>query len=162
MHSRNKIENYVHLQFNKKFSDDTFKPKKVHKRGDVFKLVAKTFYNDRNFEFYTYFHYLDETLFFLVYSLTSVEKEKVNFCLKLLNVANEFEIQGRYALVPNDRFLSCTTVHNFLQTKHAIVNELISTAECSMDCITYVYDALENDDASEFLGEDLQNCYYDL
>jgi len=162
MASRNKLEKYVNLQVNKKLSDDTFRPKEVNKRGNVFNLVAKTFYNDHNFEIYTHFHYSYETLYFLIYNLTLVGKEKVNICLKILNVCNEFELEGKYALVPHEHLISCTTVHNILQTKHTIVNELISVAECTMDCISYVYEDLENDDPSGFRGKDLQHGYYDL
>ena len=162
MDSRTKLENFVNLKLNRKFSDNSFKPKKVDKRGDVFYLVSKTFYNNHNFEIYTHFDAPHDIINFLIYCLTSLEKEKVNFCLKLLNVCNEFERQGRYALVPNDHFISCTTVHNSFPTKHVIVNELIPVAECSMDCILDVYDALEKDDTSAFRGWALQNGYFDL
>jgi hypothetical protein len=162
MGSIGKFENYVNMEFNRKFSDDCFKPKKVDKRGDVFYLASKNLYNNQNFEIYTHFDTPEDIIYFVVYCLKPVEIEKVNFCLKLLNVCNEYERQGRYALVPNDHFISCTTTHNALQTKHAIVNEFVSTAECSMDCISYVYGALVNDDASEFRGLELQHGYYDL
>ena len=161
MDSRKKLE-VVNFEFNRKFSDDTFKPKKVKKRGDVFYLVSKNLYNNHNFEIYTHFDLPEDIIYFLIYCLKPVEKEKVNFCLKLLNVCNEFERKGNYALVPNDHFISCTTVTNSLQRKHAIVNEFVSTAECSMDCILDVYDALERSDASAFRGWALQHGYYDL
>jgi hypothetical protein len=162
MDSRSKLEKSVNLELNKKISDAIFKPKKVNKRGEVFYLVAKTLNNDHNFEIYTHFDTQYGIIYFVIYCLNPVEKEKMNFCLKLLNVCNEFERQGRYALVPNDHFISCTTVHNSSQTKHAIVNELVSTAECSVDCILYLYDAVEKNDTSAFKGWALQHGYYDL
>ena len=51
MDSRKKLE-LVNFEFNRNFSDDTFKPKKVKKRGDVFYLVSKNLYNNHNFEIY--------------------------------------------------------------------------------------------------------------
>jgi hypothetical protein len=82
--------------------------------------------------------------------------------LKVINVANEGEIQGKYSLDPEEHQISCQTIEEKRQRSRDILNCLKDHVECSMDCLLYIYEAVDKKEVITFRGHDLKKVYYNL
>ncbi len=153
-----------------------FDPKTVNRKGkggeinqsevlmknEVHKIVDKKKYNGHNFEVYISSELSNGHIALTVKCLTVIPKENITLCLKVLNVANEGEIQAKYSLDPEEHQISCQTIHERKQRSRDILNCLKNDVVCSMDCLLDIYEAVDKNDLDPFLGPNLKKVYYNL
>ena len=131
-------------------------------KNERHKLVDKKKYNGHNFEVYISSESSNGYIALTVRCLTIISKENITLCLKVLNVANEGEIQGKYSLDPKSHIISCQTIHERKQRSWDILNCLKEHVECSMDCLLDIYGAVEKNDLEPFGRHALKKVYYNL
>ena len=131
-------------------------------KNEHHKLVDIQKYNGHNFEVYISSELSNGHIALTVRCLTVIPKENIALCLKVLNVANEGEIVAKYSLDPKKHLISCQTIHERKQRSRDILNCLKEDVLCSMDCLLYIYEAVDKNELDPFRGKNLKKLYYNL
>ena len=131
-------------------------------KNERHKLVDKKKYDGYNFEVYMSSELSNGHIALTVRCLTVIPKENITLCLKVLNVANEGEIVAKYSLAPEKHIISCQTIHEKRQRSRDILNCLKDDVLCSMDCLLYIYQAVDKNDLYPFNESNLKKVYYNL
>jgi hypothetical protein len=147
---------------NRKGKGSEINQSEVIMKNERHKLVDIKKYNGHNFEVYISYELSNGHIALTVRCLTVIPKENITLCLKVVNVANEGEIQGKYSLDPEEHQISCQTIEEKRQRSRDILNCLKDDVECSMDCLLYIYEAVDKKDIITFRGHDLKKVYYNL
>ena len=111
-----------------------------------------------NFKVYLSSHPSNGHIALTVRCLTVIPKENITLCLKVVNVVNAYEIEGKYSLHPEAHQISCQLIRERKQCRWDLEEDVL----CSMDSLLHIYEAVDKNDLNSFSGHDLKKVYYNM
>lgn len=103
--------------------------------------TKKSFYGHL-FDVAIQYNYVSRMVHISVICSSPVPKDKIGYCLKLLNFISAHEDEARYVLCPYNHFISCATSHSILDCQCSIGQFVEGQTSCSIENLSDCYNAI--------------------